>query len=335
VSDTTNESTPDPTLDDMIERSDLDGLTRRVDALCESRSWAELLDLRDRSRAALERGRQLWPIASHIEFRLALEGDARHAAAVLVDGTGHLALGPLPEVAASRHTWAELEPWIETGAPSTFCAHERVVRGEDLTYAEGIDRRLLDLPLVLQPWEPAYPVATYQPERYEAPPPDLPPLRPVDLPEPGREEGDLEVTEALCDLVRVWTTESNGRAEAIAVSGDAPGALATLGLSTARMTEISLADAMAAMAWAAASGGAHGRRRGMAAGRFGAWWALAALAGMADDWPVPPAELGRAGRELRWFLWDAGAPQVGWSLDLAVDDPTDGVAWALTANDLD
>ena len=327
--------TPDPTLDEMIERSDLDGLTRRVDALTEARAWPELLDLRDRCRAALERGRQLWPIASHIEYRLALEGDARHAAAVLVDGTGHLALGPLPEVAAARHTWAELEPWIEVGAPSTFCAHERVVRGEDLTSSDAIDRNLLDLPLVLQPWEPAYPVATYHAERYEAPPPNLQPVEPVQLPEPGREEADPDVTVALADLVRTWTTESNGRAEAIAVVGDAPAALATLGLATARMAEISLADAMAAMAWAAASGGAHGRRRGMAAGRFGAWWALAALTGLADDWPVPPRELGRAGRELRWFLWDPGAPQVGWSLNLAVDDPVDSVAWALTANDLD
>jgi hypothetical protein len=30
------------------------------------------------------------------------------------------------------------------------------------------------------------------------------------------------------------------------------------------------------MGWTAASGGAFGRRRGAAAGRFGAWWALAA-----------------------------------------------------------
>ena len=91
---------------------------------------------------------------------------------------------------------------------------------------------------------------------------------------------------------------------------------------------------MAAMAWAAASGGAHGRRRGMAAGRFGAWWTLAALTGLADDWPVPPNELGRAGRELRFFRWDPGGPPLGWSLDLAVDDPAEGIAWALTANDL-
>jgi hypothetical protein len=325
---------PDPTLDQQIERSDLDGLTRRVDAMAESRDWPALLELRDRCRAALERGHQLWPVASYAEFRLALDGDARHAAAVLVDGTGHLALGPLPEVAAQRHTWEELWPWVEPGAPSTFCAHERVVRGEDLTGAEKVDERLLDLPLALQRWEPSYPVATYHSDRVEAPPPDLPPLHPTNLPEPGREEADPASTEALADLVRVWTTESDGRAETISVVGDAPSALASLGLSSARIVEVSLDQALGAMAWAAASGGAHGRRRGMAAGRFGAWWALAVLTDLADEWPVPPGDLGRAGQDLRWFLWDPGAPMLGWSLNLAVDDPVDGIAWALTANDM-
>jgi hypothetical protein len=72
----------------------------------------------------------------------------------------------------------------------------------------------------------------------------------------------------------------------------------------------------------------------MAAGRFGAWWVLAALTDRVDEWPVPPDELGRAAAELRWFLWDLG-PQVGWHLNLAVDDPAEGLAWALTASDLD
>ncbi|OWY60899.1 hypothetical protein B7486_66700, partial [cyanobacterium TDX16] len=228
-----DEPQPDPTLDEQIERSDLDGLTRRVDALAETRDWPALLDLRDRCRAALERGRQLWPVASYAEYRLALDGDAQHAAAVLVEGTGHLALGPLPEVAAQRHTWAELWPYVEVSAQSTFCAHERVVRGEDLTGAEKVDGRLLDLPLVLQPWEPEYPVATYHSDRVEAPPPDLPPLHLTNLPEPVREEADPASTEALGDLVRTWTTESDGRAETVSVAGDAIGALATLGLSQA------------------------------------------------------------------------------------------------------
>jgi len=323
----------DGEVDQLIDRSDLDGLTRLVDALCERRAWAELLDLRDRCRAALERGRQLWPIASHVEYRLALEGDGHHAAAVLVDGTGRFALGPLPEVAAQRHTWADLAPYVESGAPATFAAHERVVRGEDLTDADHIDDRLLDLPRRLQPWEPRYPVATYHADRLEAPPPDLPPLQPIDLTDPGPETADPAGTEALADLARAWTTESNGRAEALAVAGDALAAITALGPPAARVAELEVADALAAMAWTAASGGAHGRRRGMAAGRFGAWWAVAALTDLADDWPVPPDHLGEAAAELRWFAWDAGAPTLGWSLHLAVEDPAEGLAWVLSAGD--
>jgi hypothetical protein len=101
------------------------------------------------------------------------------------------------------------------------------------------------------------------------------------------------------------------------------------------MAEVPAADALAHMAWAAASGGAHGRRRGMAAGRFGAWWVLAAAAGLLDDWPVDPDELGQAAGELRWFVWDAGEPVTGWGLRVAVDDPAEGLAWAVVAQDAD
>ena len=87
------------------------------------------------------------------------------------------------------------------------------------------------------------------------------------------------------------------------------------------------------MAWAGASGGAHGRRRGMAYGRFGAWWATAAVAGLADDWPLSADEIGEAAAELRWVAWDAGEPQTGWTLRLAVEDPAFGVAWAVAAVD--
>jgi hypothetical protein len=117
------------------------------------------------------------------------------------------------------------------------------------------------------------------------------------------------------------------------VRGDAAGAVAALGARRARLVELSPADGLAWMAWTAASGGAHGRRRGMAAGRFNAWWALAAMAGLLDDWPVTADELGAAVGELRWFMWDAAEPETGWGLRLAVEDPVDGRAFALLAID--
>ena len=89
------------------------------------------------------------------------------------------------------------------------------------------------------------------------------------------------------------------------------------------------------MAWAAASGGAHGRRRGAAAGRFGAWWAVAALGGLASGWPVSADDIGEVLMALRWFVWDAGEPEVGWVLRLAAEDADEALAWAVAAVDTD
>jgi hypothetical protein len=85
------------------------------------------------------------------------------------------------------------------------------------------------------------------------------------------------------------------------------------------------------MAWTAASGGAHSRRRGMAAGRFDAWWAAASLAGY--DQPPEPDELGDALAGLRWWAWDAFEPAGGWRLHLAAEATDARLAWAVVASD--
>lgn len=99
------------------------------------------------------------------------------------------------------------------------------------------------------------------------------------------------------------------------------------------MAEVSPADALAHLAWTGASGGAHGRRRGLSVGRFAAWWTLAALSGLLHHWPVPAEELGRAASEIRWYAWDGGEPVTGWSLRLAAEDPAENLAWAVNATD--
>ena len=101
----------------------------------------------------------------------------------------------------------------------------------------------------------------------------------------------------------------------------------------ARLAPLAPAEALAWLAWAGASGGAHGRRRGAAIGRFGAWWTVAALGGALDEWPLPPDEVGELAGELRWWWWDAGEPPLGWELQLAVEDPAEGYAWAISAHD--
>ncbi|HEX9969517.1 MAG TPA: hypothetical protein VGB03_05205, partial [Acidimicrobiales bacterium] len=115
--------------------------------------------------------------------------------------------------------------------------------------------------------------------------------------------------------------------------GDAAAAVAALGPPQVRLAPIYQADAMAHMAWTAASGGAYGRRKGMAPGRFGAWWTVVALADLLDEWPLLSYEVGEQLHTFRWYLWDAGEPVTGWSLRLAVEDTNDRVAYALSASD--
>lgn len=303
---------------DVVERGDLDELTRHVDRLADDGAWEELVVVRDLCRKALERGKQLWPAASYAEYRVALGAPAPIAAQMLVEGTGRFALGPLPEVVAATHTWAELAPYVPHGPVAALAAHERVVRGEDVSMLQVPEPNVLEIAFVLQPWEPAYPLAQYHPDEAEFPTPPMPRLEPATLGGIAATHDDPDVTRALLDLVTPWTTESNGRAEAIAATGSVEEVIAALGVRRIRVAEVSLADALAHMAWAAASGGAQGRRRGMASGRFAAWWALAAVCGLLDEWPADPVRLADAAAGLTWYLWDAGEPNTGWSLRIAV-----------------
>jgi Family of unknown function (DUF6183) len=318
----------------LIERGDLDELTRHVDRLARAADWSALLDLRDRCLAALARGKQLWPIATHAEFRLALEAPGAWAAKVLETRAGHFAPGPLAEVAGSTHRWSELAPHVPETPVAALAAHERVVRGEDLrrdTVALGLPP-VLELPFALEPWEPQYALAEYHPDRVEFPRPPLPHVPTGEVrTRPGQPDrrGDPHATVALTDLVGAWSTESNGRAEASAVNGRAADAVRALGAPVVRMVEVGAPVALAWMAWAASSGGAHGRRRGAAAGRFAVWWTLTALAGLADEWPVEAEELGEVATDLRYYRWDAGEPETGWVLRLAIEDPAEGLAWAV------
>lgn len=326
----------DDDLDALIASADLDGLVRMIDDRCSTRDWAGVLRVRDRSRAAVETGRQLWPAATLAEYRIALLADAERVAVVLdeSDGlSGRFTIGPLTEVAAQHHSWGDLEGFLDNGPRATFVAHERAIRGEP------VDTRdlspVLDIPAVLAPWEPTYSVATYSEVGAEFPAPDLPDdWRGIET-STGAEELDDDVDLSLRQLVEAWTTASNGRAESVCVEGDVGAALGALGLRRARICDLTHAEALAWIAWAGASGGAHGRRPGAAAGRFGAWWLLASLGDLLDEWPIDPNELGELANDLRWYRWNAYEPVIGWSLQIAIEDPDNNTAWALTALDQD
>jgi hypothetical protein len=310
-----------------IDSSDTDELLRIVEGHCRGKDWDGLIDLRQQLAEAIIRGKQLWGVDEHIRYRLALHAPPRFAAEVVVEGPARFTLGPLSEVAASTHLWEELEPLLPPGPERDSVAAERVVRGE--TIREAVKS---ELPLHLESWEPAYPVAEFHADKIDAPTPPMP-----DLPEaatnPAQQIDDAETTLALAGLVTAWTEESNGRAQTAAVEGDALGAIGALGPSRVRLAKISPELALAWMAWAAASGGAHGRRRGAASGRFGAWWAAAALSDL--EWPPPPDVLGKSVNSLGWYLWSDLAPPTGWTLYLAVEDQAQGLAWAIAAIDAD
>ncbi len=318
----------------LVNDGDLDALTRHVDDLASAQEWDGLLNVRQLCIAALERGKQLWPVCNYAEYRLALDAPGEWAALMLEDGYGRFALGPLSEVAAATHQWEELAPYAPAGPSATFCAHERVVRGESLSFDRRIDPLVLEIPLELCQWEPAYPLAQYTADAAHFPRPQSPSMTEIDVgartPVPF---DDPIACDALRDLAKTWVTESNGRAESVAVRGDMRDALAALGVHSAFRAQVPATHALALMAWTAASGGAHGRRKGMAAGRYGAWWAAAAVGGLGETWPVDVDELGDAVQSVDWWVWQTNEPQTGWSLRLAVEDPAERLAWAINATD--
>jgi hypothetical protein len=323
----------DPVVEEMIAANDLDELLREIDRRCERDDWDGLVSLRDACARSHEHGRQMWPAASHAEYRLALEAPAEWAARAVREGAAHLGLGPLTEVVASTHDWASVADLVAPGPLRASVAQERVVRGESLVGDERAEPRLAEASLRLCEWEPDYPVATYHSWKVEAPGPtrgDGAAVRVAPLP-----VHDLRGEEAIVleEVARTWVASSNGAACAVAVEGDA--AVAIGGLLTdgsAMATPVEGRDAMALLAWAAASGGAHGRRRGMAAGRATAWWTAAVLAGTSDEWPPDPDALGEAIDELQWWTWTTPG-ETGWICRLAVADPVEGLAWALDAHD--
>ena len=336
MNDDTQEHRADDVLDDLVHRADLDGLVRMIDSLGANRDWSGLLRLRDRARHAVLTGRQLWPAATLAEYRLALWAPAEWAARVLDEDSGRFTIGPLTEVVAQRHTLAELRPHLAGGPRLGFVAHERALRGETIDPVGLID--VLDMPFELQPWEPGYALATYTDDGIDAPAPELPvpggaAMAHGDVRPAITDEAGDEVTMAVRQLFEPWTASSNGRVEIVGVEDSAVDALATLGIAQPRLAPIGAADALAWLAWAGSSGGAHGRRRGGAIGRFGAWWVLAALGDLCDEWPVDPDDLGALAGELGWYWWDAGEPHLGWEVQLAIEDPVEGLAWAISARD--
>lgn len=315
---------------DLVEASDSDGLIRFIDGLCAAREWEGLVETRERCRQAETRGKQLFGVAQFADYRLALEAPGELAGTVLVDGAGRFALGPLWEVAASTHSWKELDPYLSSVRMRALIAAERALRGEDVTAAD-IDDEVLGVPHMVRSWEPSYPVATYRSDGADFPGPDPIPLAPMQPVDPGDPLDDIDSEEALYALGRTWAEESNGSARVASVHGDAAAAIAAIADGEAVWGAVSFDVALAHMAWAGASGGAHGARRGSAVGRSDAWAATAALGDI--EWVPDADEVRDFGQQARWYLWAPAGHTGGWALGLAAEHGVHSYAWAVWAED--
>ena len=318
-------------LDSLIRRADLDELVRFVDSTCDARDWELLLDIRNEARAAVSTGRQLWPIATLANYRLALWAPSEYAVRSLDDTARTFMPGPVSEIISVHHNWDELEEHLAPGHDRSLIAHERALRGDVIDDSE---LSVLDIPMPLQYWEPQYVLANYTDDGVDFPAPDLPPCRDVIETFDAIPIDDPDSIRAFRRLVEAWTAQSNGDADAVVVEGGVAEALGALGISEARTTSLTAQEALEWLAWAGASGGAHGKRRGVATGRGEAWWLLATFIGLADEWPCNPDELGEVVISLEFtaFTYEK-APTVGWGLHLVIEDPEEGLAIALRATD--
>jgi len=318
-------------LDQLIRRADLDELVRHVDATCSARDWDHLVDIRDQARSAVSTGRQLWPIATLANYRLALWAPAEQAVRALDDTARTFMPGPVSEILAVYHRWDDLEEHLADGHDRSLVAHERALRGDTIEQHES---SVLDLPFETQPWEPHYELASYNDDGVDFPAPELPTPRESISTSAASPIDDPDTTTAFRRLVEAWTSQSNGSASIAVVEGGLEEALGALGINQARIASVSPQEALSLLAWAGASGGAHGKRRGTATGRSDAWWFLATFTGIAEDWPCDVDELGDVIESLQYFVFETDdSRNNGWNLELVICDPDEGLSVAIRAHD--
>lgn len=325
-------------LDELITRADLDGLIRLIDATCAHRDWQHLLKIRDACRAAVHSGRQLWPAATLSDYRLALRAPAQWATEVLRSEASRFTLGPLTEVIAQHHSWHELADHLPYEPQSTYVAYECALRGQTIADADALFPAL-EIPVQCGSWEPMYQLAEYADNEATFPAPPLPDTSSAEhcsttVPtRTGQRHDEQSISQAAHQLVEAWTTQSNGRCDTVSATGDAPSALGAIGIASAHLRHLTSDNAMAWMAWAGASGGAHGRRRGAATGRFSAWWMLAALDHSLDSWPISTSQASEIAEQWTWWWWDVNEPATGWQLQLVAHNATTNQSWAISARD--
>ena len=300
--------------------------------------------LREACLAATEEtGRQLWGPARYAAYRTALEAPAAMAAAMLEPGVVRFGLGPLTEVIAQHHTFDELAPHLDATLLPVV-AQERVLRGEDLRDDPRANGEPDDPPLVLQPFEPDYVLPDYRaserldgavPDPSEDPdaswsPLDCTSLAAAPITAPTTSSGGeptgpsvAALVRGLEDTVAPWTAQSGGELRVTAVRGSIEQACcAVLDQRTddVRSGAIDVATLLRLLAFAGASGGVHGRRRGGAAGRAHAWWVARCATGLDRAMELDEEELEFRLEDLGRLAFRVPG-EASWRLEIAVGAP--------------
>jgi len=319
-----------------------------------------VLALRDGCLAATEEtGRQLWGPARYAAYRTALDAPAALAASMLEPGVVRFGLGPLTEVVAQRHTFADLAPHLDTTLLAVV-AQERVLRGEDLRDDPRAHGESDDPPLVLQPFEPDYVLPEYRAaerldgevsEESEDARSAWGPLGTGEAFRTDRASTDTDAValqRALEDVVAPWAAQSGGVAQVVALRGTTESACraALEGLAGrtgsagsqgaagsdagVRAGTVDVPTMLRLVAFAGASGGVHGRRRGGAAGRAFAWWVARCATGLHRADLVDPEELEFRLEDLRILAFHVPRA-AAWRLEIAIGRgvPGSGEEWAV------
>jgi hypothetical protein len=334
------------------ELSEIHDLIDEIDAAVYDDDWDEVSAIRTRCHAGFTRGHQWWPAAAWADYRMALDGPAEVCASVLDSSSQRYTLGPFAEVAASNHSWDEIAPFLSGTPGAANFAHERVAFGDDLS-GDAVALRLpgvFDTPLALLAWEPIYGPVTYGLDHVRHDPPAIAQagyhrsdLRSVAM---AHDIDDRATCDALRALVTPWLDSKSAWVRVLAAEGDTASALRCVKTSVDFtvddvihhdfangefvVCDLSVTQALEMMHWAAASGGPNGRRRGSASGRSAIWWVLRCVAGLEQEPDVTSYELEQAFSEWRFSTFSRGAT-TGWGLQLIIEDPIDGLVWAIDA----
>ena len=218
--------------------------------------WDGLVRLRDRCRAAVERGFQLWPAASLAEYRLALR-----APAAVGGRRGRRGCGPLRPRSAHGGGGLDASVGGAGAAPA-----RRAARGDGRPRAgrarRGPVRRRRALRRRARPAAATRAVGAgvarrrVRDAKLVADPSPLPALEPVELPDAVEPVADAEAETVLRGPRPAVDDAVERTVEVVAVDGSALQAIATLGPPAARVAEVPAADALARRGM----GGGVGRR---------------------------------------------------------------------------